>query len=149
MKTINKNNIAVSCFYAAKVGAPCPIPFAESYISAGFPSSAENHTEKSLDLNDLMVQHPASTFFIRVIGDSMINAHIMPNDILVVDRSLSLTHNKIAVVRINDEFTVKRLHIDGKRILLVAENERYKPIEVTADMDFELFGIVTFVIHQT
>lgn len=128
---------------------PCKIPFAESLVSAGFPSSAENFIENSLDLNDLLITHPAATFFIRVIGDSMMNAGINSGDILIVDRSLSVANNKIAIVRINDEFTVKRIKIEGNKIVLIAENDKYKPIEIKKETDFEVWGIVTFVIHQT
>ncbi|MCL5875714.1 MAG: translesion error-prone DNA polymerase V autoproteolytic subunit [Candidatus Dependentiae bacterium] len=125
-----------------------PIPFSESLIAAGFPSAIENFSEQALDLNDLLIHHPASTFFVRVSGDSMINAGINSNDILIVDRSLPVLHNKIAVVRIHDEFTVKRLKLIGSTIQLVAENDQYKPIEIKPETDFEVWGIVTFVIHQ-
>jgi DNA polymerase V len=125
-----------------------PIPFSESLISAGFPSSAENFIERTLDINDLLIKHPVSTFYIRVIGDSMINAGINSGDILVVDRALAFTNNKIAVVRINNEFTVKRICFTEDRMLLLAENDTYAPIEITPEMDFEVWGMVTFVIHK-
>lgn len=125
-----------------------PIAFSESLISAGFPSSAENFVERTLDINDLLIKHPVSTFYIRVIGDSMINAGINTGDILVVDRSLTLTNNKIAVVRINNEFTVKRINFTKEKVLLIAENDNYQPIEINNEMDFEIWGIVTFVIHK-
>ena len=124
------------------------IPFCESIISAGFPSSAENFIERSLDINDLLIKHPTSTFYIRVIGDSMINAGINTGDILVVDRALTLTNNKIAVVRINNEFAVKRISFTNDTIHLIAENDKYAPIEINNEMDFELWGIVTYVIHR-
>lgn len=126
----------------------CKLPFPDSSVPAGFPSPAENFVQNTLDLNDLLIKHNASTFFIRVAGNSMINAGINSNDILIVDRSLSPANNKIAVVRINDEFTVKRLKIEDDRVFLVAENDQYKPIEIKSDMDCEVWGIVTFVIHQ-
>jgi DNA polymerase V len=126
----------------------CALPFPDTLIPAGFPSSAENFIENSLDLNDLLISHPSSTFFIRVIGDSMIDAGINSHDILIIDRSLTLTNNKIAVVRINDEFTVKRVKLDGTHMVLMPANSKYQPITVTADMDVEVWGIVTFVIHQ-
>ncbi|HZW61508.1 MAG TPA: translesion error-prone DNA polymerase V autoproteolytic subunit [Candidatus Babeliales bacterium] len=124
------------------------IPFLESLISAGFPSSAENFLEKALDLNELLIDHPAATYFIRVIGDSMINAGINSGDILIVDRSLSVANNKIVIARLNDEFLVKRIKVCENSIMLLPENNRYKPITVTQDMDFEVWGIVTCVIHQ-
>lgn len=126
----------------------CKIPFPEHSVPAGFPSPAENFTENVLDLNDLLIKHTASTFFVRVVGNSMVNAGIHSNDILIVDRALSPAHNKIAIVRINDEFTVKRIKLDAEKTFLVAENNQYQPIQITQDMDCEVWGIVTFVIHQ-
>jgi DNA polymerase V len=141
-------NLTIAAIGTIEQLKECKIPFAGSLISAGFPSAIENFVENSLDLNDLLIKHPMATFFVRVIGNSMINAGIHSNDILIVDRSLSVAHNKIAVVRIADEFTVKRIHLNGQRMTLVAENVQYKPIEVTENMDVEIWGIVTSVIHQ-
>ena len=75
-------------------------------VSAGFPSPAEDHIDQKLDLNDLLIKHPASTYFVRVAGDSMINASINNEDILVVDRSLEATNGKIIIAIINGELTV-------------------------------------------
>lgn len=126
----------------------CAIPFAQELISAGFPSSAENFIQQPLDLNDLVIKHATATFFVKVIGDSMIDAGIRSNDILIVDRSLTPTNNKVVVVRINDEFTVKRIQYAADKIMLLADNDNYKPIEITKSTDFEIWGVVTFVIHQ-
>lgn len=138
----------ISCIAPLHTKHPCFIPFAESLISAGFPSSAENFTEHALDLNDLLIAHPAATFFVRVTGDSMIEAGINSGDMLIVDRSLAPAHNKIAIVRINDEFTLKRLHYHATGLLLMAANPHYKPITITSETDFEIWGIVTFIIHK-
>lgn len=146
-KLLNEN-IKIVAFSKIESLEKCKIPFPESSVPAGFPSPAENFIDNALDLNDLLIKHTASTFFVRVVGNSMVNAGINSNDILIVDRSLSPINNKVAVVRINDEFTVKRLKLDGDRIFLVAENDQYQPIEITKDMDCEVWGIVTFVIHQ-
>lgn len=146
-KFTNHHLKVIECWKSKQTGT-CFLPLAASLVQAGFPSPAENFVERTLDLNELLIKHKASTFFIRVIGDSMINAGIQSNDILVVDRSLSATHNKIAVVRINDEFTVKRINIIGTTIKLVAENNNYPDIKITPDMDFEIWGVVTAIIHQ-
>ncbi|MCL4361557.1 translesion error-prone DNA polymerase V autoproteolytic subunit [Candidatus Dependentiae bacterium] len=124
------------------------IPLLSSRVSAGFPSSAENYLEKSLDLNELLVQHAAATFFLKVKGNSMINARINDGDILIVDRALTVRTNKIIIARINDELTVKRILINAEKISLHAENDQYKPIEITSEMDFEVWGVVTYVIHK-
>lgn len=143
-----KENLKIISVFSADSSHPLKIPFAESLISAGFPSSAENFVERSLDLNELLIKHPTATFFIKVMGDSMINAGIHSNDILIVDRSLTPTNNKIVVVRLNDEFTVKRIQFNQETILLIPENPNYKPIEIKKDADFEIWGVVTNVIHS-
>jgi DNA polymerase V len=127
------------------------IPLLAAEVVAGVPSTAENFIERALDLNDLLIQHPAATFYIRVRGDSMINAGIAPNDILIVDKSLPVSHNKIIIARINDELTVKRICFKGTRTFLLADNHlnaEYKPIEIVEGMDFEVWGVVTSVIHR-
>ena len=148
MKSTITKNLKIIAVYPLEPQRPCVIPFAESLVSAGFPSSAENFVENSLDLNDLLIEHPSATFYVKVIGNSMINAGINSGDILIVDRSLSFTNNKIAIVRINDEFTVKRVCMEGGKTFLVAANDEYKPIEIKSDMDVEVCGVVTFVIHK-
>lgn len=123
------------------------LPLYQCAVAAGFPSPAENEMERELDLHELLVKHPAATFFVRVAGSSMINAGIHHNDILVVDRSLEPVHGKIVIAAINGELTVKRLHQTGKKIELHAENDAFAPIEITEGSDFRIWGVVTSVIH--
>lgn len=123
-------------------------PFFQSVIPAGFPSMAEDFVECALNLNELLIQHPAATFFVRASGDSMIKAGIFPNDILIVDRALTPTNNKIVIARINDELTVKRFYRDATKIVLYPENPDFQPITITPSMDFEVWGVVTCVLHQ-
>jgi DNA polymerase V len=124
------------------------IPMLEGKVAAGFPSSAENYIDKALDLNELIIKHPSATFFIRVKGDSMENAGIKTNDILIVDRAVPVTHNKIVIARISGELTVKRICMIQEKIFLMPDNEHYQPMEITGEMDFEVWGVVTYVIHQ-
>lgn len=126
------------------------IPLMESRISAGYPSSAENFLERTLDLNELLISHPAATYFVRVNGDSMKTAGINSNDILIVDRAVTPTNNKIVIARINDELTVKRIKLEGEKLFLMpdTDNNEYKPIEITKDIDFEVWGVVRYVIHK-
>jgi len=124
------------------------LPLFESAVSAGFPNIAEDYVDRALNLNELLIKHPAATFFVRVKGTSMINAGIHTNDILIVDRALTPTHNKIVIARIDGELTVKRMKIHKNTISLVAENDEFKPIVITPAMDFEVWGVVTCVIHQ-
>lgn len=93
------------------------IPLFSSRAKAGFPSPADNMIERKLDLNELIVKHPASTFFVRVAGDSMIDAGIHEDDILVIDRSLNAKNGDIILAILNGEFTVKRLKKRGNRNL--------------------------------
>lgn len=123
-------------------------PLYATRVAAGFPSPADDYIEAKLDLNQYLVKHPAATFFVRVEGDSMIGAGIFPDDILVVDRALTPSDGKIVIAVVNGELTVKRLKKDTKCILLVAENERYRPIQVTEETQFSIWGVVTNVIHS-
>jgi DNA polymerase V len=120
-----------------------------SHIPAGFPSPAEDFMEKRLDLNDYLIKNQASTFFIRVRGNSMVNAGIFDGDLLVIDRSAEADEGKIVLGVLNGEFTVKRISKKGKKLFLVPENEAFNPIEVTEEMDFQIWGVVTFSIHKT
>ncbi len=118
------------------------IPLFSSTVAAGFPSPAEDHVEDTLDLNEYMVQRPDSTFMLRVEGESMKNAGIMPNDILVVDRSLKATHKKIVIAAIYGELTVKRLYHRGGLVKLLPENPAYPEIELESEADLVIWGVV-------
>ena len=115
-------------------------------ITAGFPSPADDHLDKSIDLNAEIIKDRDATFFGRVEGDSMTGAGIEDGDLLVINKGLEPKNGKIAVCFIDGEFTVKRIKIEKDIIWLVAENQKYKPIKVTADNDFLIWGIVTNVI---
>jgi DNA polymerase V len=119
-----------------------------SPIRAGFPSPADDYLDKKLDLNEHLIKHPASTFFVKVKGDSMINASIRSGDILIVDRSLEPKDKSVVVAVVNGEFTVKRIRKRGNKLFLDPENDSYIPIEITDEMDFEIWGIVIHVIHS-
>ncbi len=117
-------------------------------VSAGFPSPADEHIDRKLDLNELLIQHPVATFFVRVAGDSMKDAGINHGDILVVDRSLEAASGKIVIAIVNGELTVKRFVQNHISCQLVAANSDYPPVEITEDTDFSVWGVVTSVIHQ-
>jgi DNA polymerase V len=124
------------------------LPLFSSYVQAGFPSPADDHHEESLDLNKHLIQHPAATFFVRASGNSMINAGINNNDILVVDRSLEPKHGDIVIAALNSELTVKRLYAKDNKVSLKPENSEYPIIEITEEMEFLIWGVVTSVVHQ-
>ena len=116
-------------------------------VPAGFPSPATDYCERKLDLNELCIQHPAATYFVRAQGDSMIEAGIFPGDVLVVDRSISASHGDIVIACVNGELMVKRLETAPK-LRLVAMNNRHAPIDVPVEAELEIFGVATNVIHS-
>ena len=124
------------------------LPLFSGKVAAGFPSPADDYIEKTLDLNELLVQRPAATFFVRAEGESMLGAGIHPNDILVVDRSLEPVTGKIIICALNGELTVKRLKSERDVIVLGAENPAYPDIVVQDGMDMVIWGVVTNVIHS-
>lgn len=123
------------------------LPLFASKVSAGFPSPAEDYIAERLDLNEYLVKHPAATFLVRATGNSMIQAGIHDNDILIVDRSLPPVHGKIVIVAIDGQLTVKRLHKKNDHFILLAENPDYPPIEVKESQDTFIWGVVIQVLH--
>ena len=121
------------------------LPLYHCYVSAGFPSPAQDVIEKTLDLNELCIAHPAATYLVRVSGESMINAGIFEQDILVVDRALQAKSGDIVVASLNGEFTVKELCCQPPR--LIAHHPTLAPINITPEMQFEVFGVVRSVIR--
>ena len=117
-------------------------------VSAGFPSPAEDYIEGRLDLNKHLIKHPAATFFVRVAGDSMTGAGIHPGDILVVDRSLEPRDASVVIAVLDGELTVKRISRREGRLYLVPDNCLYQPLEILEGMEFEVWGVVTSVIHS-
>jgi DNA polymerase V len=124
------------------------LPLYNCKVQAGFPSPADDYIAENIDLNKYLIKHPTATFLVRVVGDSMINAGINPDDILVVDRSLEVKNQNIIIVAINGELTVKRLVKNSKGIFLVAENKKYPPIELQDFNENIIWGVVTNVIHK-
>lgn len=119
-----------------------------SSVQAGFPSPAEDYQDKKLDLNELLIKRPSSTFFVRVSGESMRGAGIFDGDLLIVDRSLPASDNKIVIGVVSGEFTVKRIRKTGDKLFLLPENPAFKPIEITAEMEFSIWGVVLYTIHK-
>ena len=119
----------------------------EAEVSAGFPSPAADYEEDKLDLNRYLIKNPAATFFVRVAGYSMMGAGIYSGDLLVVDRSLEPRDKSVVIAVIDGELTVKRIRIGNKKITLEPENENYSVQQITEDTDFQVWGVVTNVIH--
>ena len=124
------------------------LPLYSSTVRAGFPSPADDYIECKLDLNSHLIKHPAATFFVKALGDSMKNAGIQSGDMLIVDRSLEAAHGKVVIAAINGELTVKRLSRQQGQVKLLAENPAYPPIDITEEQELVIWGVVTHVIHQ-
>jgi DNA polymerase V len=115
-------------------------------VPAGFPSPAADYHEDGIDLNTLLVKTPSATFFVKVEGDSMLEAHIPNKATLVVDRSLNPTSGDIIVAVVNGEFTVKRLVKDHTGTYLSPANPKYKKIRITEEMGYQVWGVVSSII---
>ena len=125
-----------------------PLKLFEHKVPAGFPSPADDHIEKKLDLNDYLIKQKEATFFVRIKGDSMIDAGIHDNDIVIVDKSQKASNGDIVRASIDGEFTVKLLSSYKSKYRLLAANEKYKPIEINESMQFEVWGVVTGAVRK-
>ncbi len=125
------------------------LPLIAVRISAGFPSPGADYMDKPLDLNELMIRHPKATYYMRVEGDSMKDAGIFDGDILIVDCAEEAVNEDIVIASLHGDLLVKKYHIsrDGK-IYLMAANDAYPPIQVEREMQFEIWGVVTWSLHQ-
>lgn len=134
--------------YNPRIPAAQKQPFFDVFVPAGFPSPAADYREDKLDLNEHLIKNPPATFFVRVAGDSMKDAGIHPDDLLVVDRSIKPRDKSVVIAAVDGEYTVKRLKISKGKIYLQAENESYSDLNITEDCEFEVWGVVTSVIHK-
>lgn len=135
--------------YGADTDSALELEYADSGIRAGFPSPAQDYSGETIDLNRDLIRHPASTFYGRVVGDSMIEEGISEGDILVIDKSLEPEDGDLAVCCLDGDFTLKRISLtnDG-RLYLMPSNRHYNPIEVTPDNEFMVWGIVAYTIKE-
>lgn len=145
IQSVMKKQIAI---HKIDTSSSLPLQFADEGIKAGFPSPAQDYLEQAIDLNKELIRHPASTFYGRVVGDSMRDEGIEEGDILVIDKSLELLNDDLAVCYIDGEFTVKRVRLEPDAAWLVPSNSNYPPIKVTKDNEFMVWGIVTYTIKK-
>ena len=117
-------------------------------VGASFPSPANDYLEEKLDLNRYLIRNPSATFFVKVVGDSMMGAGIYAGDLAIVDRSLTAQSSDIVVAVINGEFTLKRLIFNKENIVLLPENPSFPPIEIDRADDFRVWGVVVHIIHK-
>ena len=125
------------------------IPLYSSKVSAGLPAPATCEVEDTIDLNEHLLANPTATYFVRATGESMTGAGIYPGDLLVVDCHVPAQSGKIVIALIDGELTVKRLFKDqGNNLFLMPENPDFEAIEITEEMDFTIWGVVTNTIHK-
>lgn len=124
------------------------LPLFLSPATCGFPSPAQDYVEQTIDLNQICIEHPAATFYVRASGHSMVNAGINDGDLLIVDRAIKASHGAIVLACLDGEFTVKRLQERPFPALLPA-NPDFPPITLLEGQELEIFGVVTFVLHKT
>lgn len=129
-------------------GESLSLPLYSSKVQAGFPSPADDYIERYLDLNSEYIKHPSSTFLLKATGESMIEAGIFPDDVLLVDKSLTPVDGSIVIAALNGELTVKRLSCVNTRVQLLPANPNFKPIDITEDQEMVIWGVVTLVLHK-
>lgn len=149
-RQIEKSSLPAESLFPTLDPAKQSAPLFSSYVQAGFPNVAESHIDKSLDLNETLIKNASATFFVRVSGDSMNKAGMDDGDLLIVDRSMQAHNNDIVIMRIDDEFTVKRLHKENGSLYLSPEshNSIYKPIYPKQGEEWALIGVVTYTIKK-
>lgn len=136
--------------FKAETESELELEYADAGIQAGFPSPAQDYAGESIDLNKDLIQHPASTFYGRVVGDSMRDEGITEGDILVIDKSIEPEDGDLAVCCLDGDFTLKRIKIDrtSRKVFLMPSNQNYRPIEVTPDNEFMVWGVVLYTIKS-
>ncbi|WP_201324201.1 translesion error-prone DNA polymerase V autoproteolytic subunit [Pseudanabaena sp. lw0831] len=134
--------------FGAELRSRFRLPLYLNPVAAGFPTYPEDYIEGKIDLNRHLVKHPDTTFLVRVVGESMKDAGIHPNDMLIVDRSIEVTSGQVVIALVNGELTVKRIRNHQNKLWLMPENESFRPIEIDENTDLHIWGVVTNVIHS-
>lgn len=132
---------------------PLLLPLLNCGVAAGFPSPADDYVDARLDLNEYLIRHPAATFMVRAIGDSMIGVGIHSGDLLIVDKSLRPVDGCVVVAVVEGDCTVKQYRCDGpdgrqRRPWLEAANPAYPPLQLRDGQELRVWGVVTFVVHD-
>ena len=132
----------IAAFFDLESRLALRVPMMMCSAACGFPSPAEDYVDKALDFNELLVEHPAATFAIRIEGDSMTGAGIFPGDIAVVDRAREPVNGSIVLALLDGAFTVKRYRIKDNAAWLQAENPAFADLHVTGEQSFEVWGVI-------
>lgn len=136
----------------SQIRKPCTeslikLPLFSSRVSAGFPSPADDLLESHLDLNRYLISQPAATFFMRFEGEPMLESGLQQGDLLIVDRSVEVTEQKIVVASVNEDLVIRRVSRNRRRLQLLSENPNSQVISITQDTEFQIWGVVTYVIR--
>lgn len=116
--------------------------------ATGFGAAADDYAERGIDLNEQLIRNKPATFFMRVNSDAMIGAGIYQGDVIIVDRSMEAKSGKIVVAVLNGEMIVRRLEKSFNKIRLLPETPKLSPIDVDPYSDYNIWGVVTYVIHE-
>lgn len=127
---------------------PLEVSVLEEAVPAGFPSPAQDFVGEGIDLNRELIRHPASTFCARVAGNSMCDSGIDDGDLLIIDKAITPRDGSIAVCFVDGEFTLKRISIRSNGIWLVPANPQYPELHVTDNSNFQIWGIVSYVVKS-
>ncbi|MDF9797389.1 DNA polymerase V [Catalinimonas alkaloidigena] len=144
----SNNHMLTLELFSADISEILTLPFFESDIPAGHPAPADNRVVLKLDLNQHLIKHPAATFYARVRGEKMEELDLDDGDILVVDRALTPRENDIVVCKVDEYFTVKRIHLLEKRENLCVEDEALYMLYTIEDETLNICGVVTYIIHK-
>ncbi len=136
--------------FSADLSSELELQFADQGIRAGFPSPAQDYMSDSIDLNQELIRHPATTFYARAVGDSMKGCGIDDGDLLVIDKAIDPQEGDIVVAYIDGEFTLKKVKLepDGSCLWLIPANDEYPPIKITEENDFIIWGVLTYNIKR-
>lgn len=117
--------------------------------ATGFGAAADDYAERGIDLNEQLIMNKPATFFFRMKGEAMTGIGIFEDDVLIVDRSIKASNGKIIVAAVDGELLVRRYQQSFNKVILVAENKKYKPLEVGEFNNYNVWGVVTCTIHIT
>jgi DNA polymerase V len=123
------------------------VPLAGHSVPAGFPSPAEDYIDRALDFNELLIENTAATFAVKIAGESMTGAGMLPGDIAVINRARAPVSGCVVLALVDGDFTVKRYKLKDGRTILQAENPAYPDITITDGTDFEVWGCVTAIVR--
>ena len=141
MKVLQKD--AKGRLIAGSIAAPVKIL---GTVEAGFPSPAEEELADNLSLDDLLIHNREATFLLKVSGDSMSNAGILPGDMVLVDKGEVPKSGDIVIAEVDGEWTMKYLRKRGENVLLLPANPKYQPIKPKREL--KIAGVVTAVVRK-